>query len=58
MNDFYEILDLFYKVNKKYPIYTFGQLIEYLHNKNVENLEEFKNDDFIKRLKIILEDEV
>lgn len=58
MDSFYEILDLLYQVNKKYPIYTFGQIFELLHNRNVESLDEFSNNEFITRLKIILEDDL
>jgi hypothetical protein len=57
MDSFYEVLDLLYKLNKKYPIYTFGQLMELIHNKNVESLDDLSNDNIALRLKLILEDE-
>ncbi len=56
MDSFYEVLDLLYKLNKKYPIYTFGQLMELIHNKNVESLDDLSNDNIALRLKLILED--
>jgi hypothetical protein len=56
MDSFYEVLDLLYKLNKKYPIYTFGQLMELIHNKNIENLDDLSNENIALRLKMILED--
>ena len=56
MNNFYEILDLLYRVNKKYPELTFGQLLDYLHLKE-EELYKFSDEEFIKRLEEILKDE-
>lgn len=51
---FYEIMDLLYEFNKKYPEIRFGQLIHNLMAKD-ESLFYVSDYQLLKRLKIILE---
>ena len=56
MNDFYEVLDLLYKANIKYPQLRFGQLMTWC----VANEEKFayiSDDEFKKRLEDLLKEE-
>lgn len=57
MDNFYQILDLLYKVNKKYPIILFGELMENLYLRGEEKFYEFSNEEIIKRLEELLKDE-
>jgi hypothetical protein len=56
MNDFYTLLELLYKFNKKYPELPFGCL---MHNLTVkgENLFYMPDSEIIKRIKVVLEEE-
>jgi hypothetical protein len=56
MNKFYEILDLLYQLNKKYPDISFGCLIDNLTLRS-ENLFYLSEDEIIKRIKVALEEE-
>jgi hypothetical protein len=55
MNNFYTILELLYKFNKKLPEIPFGCL---MHNLSVkgENLFYMSDEELIKRLKVVLEE--
>ena len=56
MDNFYTILDLLYKFNKKLPEISFGQL---MHNLTVkgENLFYLPDSEIIKRIEFFLEDD-
>lgn len=56
MDNFYEILELIYQLNKKVPEIKFGELIDTLYNKNIEDLYSLSNDELIKRLNLLLKD--
>jgi len=56
MDNFYEILELVYQMNRKVPDISFGQLIDTLYNKNIEDLYYMSNDELIKRLNQLLKD--
>lgn len=57
MDEFYEILDLIYKLNAKYPELRFGQLIDWAYNPNIEKMFYLSNEEVITRLKYLLETE-
>jgi hypothetical protein len=56
MNNFYTLLELLYKFNKKYPEISFGCL---MHNLTVkgENLFYMPDSEIIKRMEAFLEEE-
>ena len=56
MNNFYPLLELLYKFNKKYPELTFGCLMHNLAVKG-ENLFYMPDSEIIKRIKVVLEEE-
>lgn len=56
MDYFYEILDLIYKVNKKYPDLRFGELIDSLKDKD-EDLLSLSNAELKLRLEESLKEE-
>lgn len=56
MNNFYEILDFFYQVNKKYPELSFCQIINWLFLDKLD-MSELADKEVINRLKEILKDE-
>ena len=55
MNNFYEILDLLYKVNHKMPEIRFGQLMHNLALRS-ENLFYMDDGEIVKRLKELLKE--
>ena len=55
MDNFYEIMEVIYRFNQKYPEIRFGQLIHNLFTKD-DRLFYISNDELLKRLKIILEE--
>lgn len=55
MNNFYEILDLLYKVNSKMPEIHFGQLMHNLTLRS-ENLFYMGDEEIVKRLKELLKE--
>lgn len=55
MNNFYKILELLYKFNKKYPELPFGCLMHNLTVKS-ENLFYLSDEELIKRLRVVLEE--
>jgi hypothetical protein len=55
IDHFYEIMDLFYEFNKKYPEIRFGQLIHNLFIKGHESIFYISDEELFKRLKIIFE---
>jgi len=57
MDNFYQILDLLYKANKKYPELRFGQLVENLHLRDNEDLFYLSDEEMVKRLEELLKDE-
>jgi hypothetical protein len=57
MDNFYEILDLIYQTNKKYPDLRFGQIVASLHNPNVEDLFYLSDEEIKKRLEVVLEED-
>lgn len=57
MNDFYEILDLIYRLNKKYPDLRFGQIIATVYNKNIEDLFYLSDEELYNRLNELLNSE-
>jgi hypothetical protein len=56
MTDFYTLLELLYKFNKKYPELTFGCLMHNLAIKG-ENLFYMSDSEIIKRIKVVLEED-
>ena len=54
--NFYQILDLLYQINKKYPELRFGQL---MHNLTVkgENLFYLQDAEIIKRFEEVLKED-
>jgi hypothetical protein len=56
MDNFYTILDLFYKFNKKYPDLRFGQLMHNLVLRS-ENLFYMPDEEIIKRINEFLKDD-
>jgi hypothetical protein len=50
MDNFYEIMDLVYQINHKYPELRFGQIVDSLHNPNVENLFYLSDKEIRNRL--------
>jgi len=57
MDNFYQILDLLFKANKKYPVILFGELMENLYLRGNEKFCEFSNEEIVNRLKELLKDE-
>jgi hypothetical protein len=55
MNDFYEIMDLIYQFNKKYPEIRFGQLMHNMVAKE-ESLFYLSDTELLKRLNTILDE--
>jgi len=55
MDNFYQVLELLYKMNVKYPELRFGQLVDFLYNKNVEDIFYISDEELIKRLKFLVE---
>lgn len=55
MDNFYQILELIYKLNKKYPELSFGQLVDFLYNKNVEDIFYLSDEEIIERLTFLVE---
>jgi hypothetical protein len=55
MEPFYEIMDLLYRFNRKYPEIRFGQLIHNLMVKH-ESLFYMSDEMMLNRLKIILKE--
>jgi len=56
MDEYYEFLDLLYQINKRIPDIRFGQLIDTLYNKNIEDLFYLSNEELVKRLRQLLKD--
>jgi hypothetical protein len=56
MDNFYKILDLLFKFNKKYPELRFGQLMHNLSLKR-ENLFYMVDEEIIKRLEEVLKED-
>ena len=56
MNNFYEILDLLYKVNHKMPEIRFGQLMHNLALRS-ENLFYMDDGEIIKRIEEVLKED-
>jgi hypothetical protein len=56
MNNFYEILDLLYRFNKKYPELRFGQLMHNLTTKD-ESLFYISDEELVKRLNYWINEE-
>jgi len=56
MNNFYEILDLLYRVNKKYPELSFMQLVGWIYLDKTD-MSTLADGELIKRLEEILKDE-
>ena len=56
MDSFYEIMELLYKFNKKYPEISYGCLMHNLSLKD-ERFFYLSNQEIIKRMKIILEED-
>jgi len=57
MDNFYQILDLLFKANKKYPVILFGELMENLYLRRNEKFCEFSNEEIVNRLKELLKNE-
>jgi hypothetical protein len=55
MNDFYTLLELLYKFNKKYPELTFGCLMHNLTLKG-ENLFYMPDSEIAKRIEEVLKE--
>jgi hypothetical protein len=55
MNDFYTLLELLYKFNKKYPELTFGCLMHNLALKG-ENLFYMPDSEIAKRIEEVLKE--
>lgn len=55
-NNFYTILDLLYKLNKKWPELKFGQLMHNLTVKS-ENLFYLPDSEIIKRFEEVLKED-
>ena len=55
MDNFYQILDLLYKFNKKYPELRFGQLMHNLVLRS-ENLFYMPDEEIIKRINEFLKE--
>ena len=55
MDNFYKILELIYKLNKKYPEFRFGQLVDFLYNKNIEDIFYLSDEEIIERLTFLIE---
>ena len=56
MNNFYPLLELLYKFNKKYPELTFGCLMHNLALKG-ENLFYMSDEEIIKRIEEVLKED-
>jgi len=56
MDDFYQLLDLFYQYNKKYPQIKFGELVASLI-KSDENLSNISNEEIVTRLNFLITEE-
>jgi hypothetical protein len=56
MCEFYKILELLYKLNKKYPELRYGQLMHNLTLRS-ENLFYMADEEIIKRLQELLKDD-
>jgi len=56
MNNFYEILEIIYQINKKCPELRFGQIVGCIYNKNIEDLFYISDEELLIRLKELLED--
>ena len=56
MDNFYEIMDFVYRLNKKHPEIHFGQLIYIMVTKE-ESLFYLSDEELVKRLKTLLEEE-
>lgn len=56
MNNFYEILDLLYRVNKKYPELSFCQIMNWLFLDKLD-MSDLADKEIINRLEEILKDE-
>jgi hypothetical protein len=56
MNNFYNILELLYKFNQKYPELRFGQLMHNLVLRS-ENLFYMADEEIIKRIEEVLKED-
>ncbi len=56
MNNFYQILDLLYKINKKYPDLSFMQVVGWIFLDKTD-MSTLADEGLIKRLEEILKDE-
>ena len=56
MNNFYPLLELLYKFNKKYPELTFGCLMHNLALRS-ENLFYMSDEEIIKRIEEVLKED-
>jgi len=56
MDNFFQIMDFVYRLNKKHPEIRFGQLIDIMVTKE-ESLFYLSDEELVKRLKTLLEEE-
>jgi hypothetical protein len=56
MDNFFQIMDFVYRLNKKHPEIRFGQLIDTMVTKE-ESLFYLSDEELVKRLKTVLEEE-
>lgn len=56
MDNFYEIMDLVYRLNKKHPEIRFCQLIDTMVTKE-ESLFYLSDEELKKRLEVVLEED-
>ena len=56
MSSFYELLDLLYQINRKYPELRLGQIM-LASTTSEENLFYMDDEELVKRLKKLLEED-